>query len=127
MDPHTHGVVLRLEYDFPLWGSPYGYPHMDPHMDIHMGISIWRSIWGFPQKSCGNGMGVGVEIPFPRQPTSLHITMFEFISIFLNYFFQNSMPLLGICLFVEKCNLSENRSFVEIPTHDKVEIPCWFN
>ena len=41
---------------------------MDPHMDIHMGISIWRSPWGFPQKSCGNGMGVGVEIPFPQQP-----------------------------------------------------------
>ena len=48
----------------------------DPHMDIHMGISIWRSIWGspwgFPQKSCGNGMGVGVEIPFPRQPWIVH-------------------------------------------------------
>ena len=25
-------------------------------------------LWVFPQKSCGNGMGMGIEIPFPRQP-----------------------------------------------------------
>ena len=69
-----------------VWKSSYGSPYPwkwdgngnmispcgDPHMDIHMGISIWRSTygspWGFPQKSCGYGMGVGMEIPSPRQP-----------------------------------------------------------
>ena len=25
-------------------------------------------LWEFPQKTCGNGMGMGIEIPFPRQP-----------------------------------------------------------
>ena len=25
-------------------------------------------LWVFPQKSCGNGMGMGIQIPFPRQP-----------------------------------------------------------
>ena len=65
------GSPWDWEYDFPLWGSPYGYPYGDIHMEIHMGISIWGSTcgspWGFPQKSCGNGMGMGMEIPFPRQ------------------------------------------------------------
>ena len=47
VDPHTHGIGNMI------------FSCGDPHMD---------SVWGFPQKSCGNGMGMGMEIPFPRQP-----------------------------------------------------------
>ena len=37
------------------------FPMGDPHR-IPMG-----STWGFPQDSYGNGMGMGIEISFPRQ------------------------------------------------------------
>ena len=32
-----------------------------------------RILWEFPQKSCGNGMGMGMKIHFPRQPCKYHV------------------------------------------------------
>ena len=56
MDPHTHGIGNMI------------FPCGDPHMDIRMGIFIWRSIWGPHGDSHRNPVGMGMEIPFPRQP-----------------------------------------------------------
>ena len=42
MDPHM---------DISIWGYPYGDPHVDPHGDSHR-----------------NPVGMGMEIPLPRQP-----------------------------------------------------------
>ena len=53
-------VSLRSWLRLCLWESTYGSP------------------WVFPQKSCGNGMGMGMEIPFPRQ--SCLSTMHDVIS-----------------------------------------------
>ena len=41
-----------------------GYRPHPPAAPECMGIRIW----GSRHKSCGNGMGMGMEIPFPRQP-----------------------------------------------------------
>ena len=55
-----------------LWSSvrfPVGFCGIS--CEISCGVFCYIScgiLWEFSQKSCGNGMGVGIEIPFPRQP-----------------------------------------------------------
>ena len=85
-EPISTGLPWVWEFPFPfpshshkIWGSIWGYPYGDIYMGIHMWISKWGSTcgspWGFPQKSCGNGMGMGMEIPFPRQPCISNINI----------------------------------------------------
>ena len=69
MDPHTHGIVLRIG----IWLSPVGIPIWIsmwisiwgyPYGDIHMGISIW----GYPYGDIHMGIPTGknhIPIPFP--------------------------------------------------------------
>ena len=47
MDPHTYGNGMGMEYDFPLWGSTYGYPHIEISMGIPTDI-LWEWEWKLP-------------------------------------------------------------------------------
>ena len=55
-------------------GFPYGWEFILAYGISHMWESYGKSsfpyvgiLWEFPQKSCGNGMGMGMKIHFPRQ------------------------------------------------------------
>ena len=55
-----------IQYEF-LWDL------MWVSMGFHVGfcgipVGFCGIMWEFPQKSCGNGIGMGIGIPFPRQP-----------------------------------------------------------
>ena len=45
------------------WAIPFSCGFLWVFCEVSCGF-----LWVFPQKSCGNGMGMGIEIPFPRQP-----------------------------------------------------------
>ena len=55
------GTLMEILCEF-----PYGNP---------VGILIWE----FPQKTRGNGMGMGIEIPFLRQPCLKTIHQIEIL------------------------------------------------
>ena len=56
---------------------------------------------GITQKSCGNGMGMGIEIPLPRQPWGLQFPQYcfkyhgKFIRWFFNIILQKEEPQPG--------------------------------
>ena len=54
---NSHGNPAGILWEFP-YGNPKGIPSGNPV--------------GIPQKTRGNGMGMGIEIPFPRQPWVLN-------------------------------------------------------
>ena len=61
------GISVWISIRISQYGSPYPWNCVENRNmilscgDLHMGIYIWGSPWGFPMKSCGNGMRVGVE------------------------------------------------------------------
>ena len=62
---NSHLVILWDSHGNPVgfpYGNPVGIPWEFPRGNL-MGI-----LWEFPQETRGNGMGMGIEIPFPRQP-----------------------------------------------------------
>ena len=67
----TMGLLMGL-----LWDSSYGIPYGDSQEDSLRGFP-WRFLWGFPQDSYGNGMGMGTEILFPRQPCQLTFKIYD--------------------------------------------------
>ena len=68
----THGNShVGNPWEFPR-GKPMGIPTWETHGNSHvgkpMGIPTWETHGNSHGKSRGNGMGMGMEISFPRQP-----------------------------------------------------------
>ena len=74
MHPNGYSVgILWESVGFPV--ELYGYS-----VGI-CGDFLWGSmgiLWEFTQKSCVNGMKMGIEIPFPRQPCQMGIFKREY-------------------------------------------------
>ena len=72
-----HGFVIYFIWKdhitYPIgFGILIGFPRGNSHVKTHR-IPTWEFPWEFPRKPCGNGMGMGIEIPFPRQPWLSHL------------------------------------------------------
>ena len=81
---------------------------------------LWGFPWRFPQDSYGNGMGMGAEIPFPRQPCLSCWYVFWIVGIRVStttrllYLYDKKTDLLGAKV---SCRGKSN-SLLPVPCQD---------